>query len=293
MQISLHHNPTKEGYTFGWNPEVPTNMPASNLELTAIWTINSYQIIFNLNGGEGQSVYTFNYQEEIPTFNKPSKPDCMFNGYSAIIPDTMPSEDVYIDVYWLKMSASNAITPDFTNNLQDYIDESYYENKQVEIELIVKLINKETLSEVQIEALSSLEIMNSNLYLQIEVRVIEENEEIIILHSLSKPLEVNITLPTEQNNHIKYQVSKYENVSFKEINSDIDTENSCIRFAIDGSSIYVITYESSRSLTYLWWVVPIGVSLMLTIVYLILRTKTPRYLKIYSTKSDMNRNKSE
>jgi len=38
-------NPTREGYTFmGWNPALPTTMPAEDLFVNAQWQINSYNI---------------------------------------------------------------------------------------------------------------------------------------------------------------------------------------------------------------------------------------------------------
>ena len=47
-------DPTKNGYTFkAWNPAVPTTMPAENMEISATWTINTYTIKFELNGGSG------------------------------------------------------------------------------------------------------------------------------------------------------------------------------------------------------------------------------------------------
>jgi hypothetical protein len=46
-------NPTKEGYTFtGWNPALPTTMPANDLIVNAQWQINSYDITINqVTGG--------------------------------------------------------------------------------------------------------------------------------------------------------------------------------------------------------------------------------------------------
>jgi hypothetical protein len=46
-------NPTREGYTFtGWNPALPTTMPAEDLIVNAQWQVNSYNITINqVTGG--------------------------------------------------------------------------------------------------------------------------------------------------------------------------------------------------------------------------------------------------
>ena len=47
--------PAKTGYTFKWNAEPVTTMPAKNLTYTAIWTANTYKVSFNANGGTVES----------------------------------------------------------------------------------------------------------------------------------------------------------------------------------------------------------------------------------------------
>ena len=45
---------TREGYTFaGWLPEVPSTVPDYDVTFVAQWTINSYTVSFDLNGGTG------------------------------------------------------------------------------------------------------------------------------------------------------------------------------------------------------------------------------------------------
>ncbi|MBR5301971.1 MAG: InlB B-repeat-containing protein [Clostridia bacterium] len=47
-------NPTKAGHTFaGWMPEFPEVMPAEDLTLTALWTVNRHTVRFDANGGVG------------------------------------------------------------------------------------------------------------------------------------------------------------------------------------------------------------------------------------------------
>ena len=51
-QVFRPDNPTKTGYTFtGWDAEIPMYMGNENLTFTAEWTINTYDAVFDANGG--------------------------------------------------------------------------------------------------------------------------------------------------------------------------------------------------------------------------------------------------
>ena len=44
-------NPVKEGYTFkNWSPAIPATMPAQDMEITAIYDVDSYDASFDING---------------------------------------------------------------------------------------------------------------------------------------------------------------------------------------------------------------------------------------------------
>lgn len=50
--IAKPENPVKTGYTFvGWQPEIPNTMPAEDITISAIWQVNSYDAVFDANGG--------------------------------------------------------------------------------------------------------------------------------------------------------------------------------------------------------------------------------------------------
>lgn len=51
-EIISPENPVKTGYTFtGWTPSIPDTMPDYDLTFTATWAVNSYDAVFDANGG--------------------------------------------------------------------------------------------------------------------------------------------------------------------------------------------------------------------------------------------------
>ncbi len=87
--------PEKEGYTFaGWDKEIPATMPAENVEITAQWTINSYDITYIVDGVQYEKE-TYEFGAEVTPVEAPTKAGYTFSGWSAI-PETMPATDVEI-----------------------------------------------------------------------------------------------------------------------------------------------------------------------------------------------------
>ena len=76
--------PTKTGYTFnGWNPALPSTMPASNLTVTATWSANTYIISYDLAGGNHGASHptSATYGNEF-TINNPTKFGYEFAGWT-------------------------------------------------------------------------------------------------------------------------------------------------------------------------------------------------------------------
>jgi uncharacterized repeat protein (TIGR02543 family) len=97
--ITAPADPTKEGYTFvGWEPALPTTMPAGNLELKAKWEVKQYTLTWVVDGQETE--VTYNFGEEITPLVAPEKTGYTFTGWDKEIPTTMPAEDVTITAKW-------------------------------------------------------------------------------------------------------------------------------------------------------------------------------------------------
>ena len=103
-------NPTKVGHTFtGWSEELPVKMPANDITVEATWTVNSYKITFDVDGNLTEK--TFKYGETVTAIENPTKVGYTFAGWSPVLPETMPAEDLTVKATWTVNSYD--ITYDF------------------------------------------------------------------------------------------------------------------------------------------------------------------------------------
>ena len=86
--------PTKEGYTFsGWSG-IPAIMPANNIDVTASFGVNTYNLVYKVDG-QFYKTYHTEYGSAITPETSPTKEGYTFSGWSEI-PATMPAQDVEI-----------------------------------------------------------------------------------------------------------------------------------------------------------------------------------------------------
>lgn len=88
-KIVIPDNPTKEGYTFkGWSGNIPETMPGRNLNLTALWVLQTYWITYDLDGGTmDNKPYYYTYESNTINWTKdypvPTKNHYEFLGWSG------------------------------------------------------------------------------------------------------------------------------------------------------------------------------------------------------------------
>jgi len=91
----------RTGYTFtGWQPSLPATVPSANTTYTAQWSINSYTITFNANGGTGgtSGSMTFGATLSAPSV---SRTGYTFNGWSPTVPATVPALNATYTAQWI------------------------------------------------------------------------------------------------------------------------------------------------------------------------------------------------
>ena len=94
VTITPEEEPTKDGYTFsGWS-EIPETMPAHDVTVTGIFTINKYKLTYTIDGKEYKT-YELDYGASITPEVDPTKEGYTFLGWSEI-PETMPAHDVTV-----------------------------------------------------------------------------------------------------------------------------------------------------------------------------------------------------
>ncbi len=86
-------DPVKEGHTFiEWTPAIPDVMPAENLEFTAVFEVNSYTVIWNIDGMLITETHKFGeLMDKSKSFEKKGY---TFIGWTPEIPETMPACDL-------------------------------------------------------------------------------------------------------------------------------------------------------------------------------------------------------
>ncbi|MBF7096367.1 InlB B-repeat-containing protein [Alkalibacter mobilis] len=131
-------DPTKENYDFiGWDPSLPTTMPANELTVTAQWGPQNYDITYVLDGGTNYTgaptAYTIESDDII--FGEPTKTGYTFDGWYDGAEDGSPVEGIPtgstgdVTVYAMWTVNSYTVTYDITG---DYFAQAGYSTQTYE-----------------------------------------------------------------------------------------------------------------------------------------------------------------
>ena len=109
-EIVLRVVPTKEGHTFsGWS-EAPALMPAEDVIIEGSFAVNTYNVIYKVDGEEYKVVLVV-YGNEITLIDEPTKEDHTFSGWSEA-PATMPAGDIVVEGSFTPITRINGVVYD-------------------------------------------------------------------------------------------------------------------------------------------------------------------------------------
>lgn len=121
-EISEPNIPQKIGHTFvGWSPSVPNTMPSEDIVLTATFTVNEYDAVFNANGGvwvdgTNKKAVSTKYGANIIAPEVPSRDGYIFSGWT---PEIGIMDDVNGKTFaaiWSAATDTNYIVETYTMN---------------------------------------------------------------------------------------------------------------------------------------------------------------------------------
>lgn len=122
--VTAPADPTKTGYTFaGWDKEIPATIPAEDITIKALWTINQYTITFDTDGGSEIAPITQDYNSVVTAPANPTKTGYTFAGWDKAIPATMPAENITIKAIWISLAVTNTIDAINAIGEMEYTDE--------------------------------------------------------------------------------------------------------------------------------------------------------------------------
>lgn len=108
--IILPPIPSKEGYAFAQWLNIPQAMPDEDVVINGTWTVNSYDVLFLVDGDVYEYI-TVEFGAEIPLPTAPTKPGEFFAGWSPEVPDTMPAYSLEFNAEWT-LDISSTVTFD-------------------------------------------------------------------------------------------------------------------------------------------------------------------------------------
>ena len=133
-------DPTREGYTFaGWDMDIPETIPAEDMNFTALWSVNSYKLVYILDG-EVYAEYDVEYGSEITPEDNPEKTGYTFDGWTEI-PETMPAHDVEIYGSFSVVTAIRTILAD-EKAVDVYNLNGVLVKRNVEVDKLDKVLKK-------------------------------------------------------------------------------------------------------------------------------------------------------
>lgn len=276
--------PTKLGYTFmGWFEDVNHSgnpietINASRTEdvvLYAKWSINSYTITFDTNGGSLIEPLTQPYNSALVSPQNPSREGYIFNGWSQALPQTMPANDLTIKAFWVMVNPITDMPSNVDyNELLNAIDPENVNGKDVEV--VLSIIVNPDLVPVSDHEIIQTKVNNNQgvILIDISIYLKEMGQQDQKVSQLNQTITLTISIPEEQRGFKNYQIVRVHEGNYEVLESIYDEVNGTLQFNTDKFSTYAIIYNEASSVNWTWWFLLIFLILIIFILLFAKRDK--------------------
>jgi hypothetical protein len=211
-----------------------------------VWEIfaQTLTMTFDTRGGSTISPITGIFGSSITPPTTPTRSGFTFNGWSPALPTTMPNSNLTLTASWLAINTNDQTSSDLT----DAVDLGEFEGENITLELVIEILNQDTLSEEDNAILTAFFIeeigggVESFIY---DIRLLVETENATItLTELTSGFEVTIQVPEVMQGKTIYVVQYLDGVATM-VEGVYDEATQTIRFRVNGLGQYVLAYQAN------------------------------------------------
>jgi hypothetical protein len=166
----------------------------------------------------------------------------------------MPAENTTIEARWLKLVVGSQESDIIfeLEGLLESINSSLFENKEVEVKLLIETKETTEITSSNLELFNSVTNRNQNIViLDIRIIISEQGKDDIIINQLNQNVSLIILIPEVNRGFKNYQIIRIHEGEIEFLDSEYDEENNTISFETDRFSNYAIIYDTNNNL--LWW----------------------------------------
>ena len=285
-------NLATDGSSTAYQADQTFNMGTENLTLYAQWTVNSYTVSFDSNGGSPVDSITQNFGTAITPPAEPTKEGYTFAGWNPSLPATMPAGGASTAAQWTQIRyETTSLEIDKVEGLDEAvdIDENIAAGQDVDVVLKINLLTQieiPSAAKLLIEQKIADEPEPENIrlfYLDVSLFKITRSGQTQTTEKISQSnglIRISFLVPEEHRSGENYRVIRVHDGVADYITATYDSATNLINFATDKFSTYALTYteieeievpitgESTASLTFLG-----AAMLMAALVIAILRRK--------------------
>lgn len=257
---------TKTGYSFaGWNmaadgsgttyqADQTFTMGSENLTLYAQWTVNSYTITFNSNGGSPVDSITQDFGTTITPPVTPTKTGFTFAGWNPTLPAAIPVGGAAVTAQWTRVRyETGSLVIDKVEGLEDVvdIDENLAAGQDVDVVLKINLLAQIDIPSADkslIEQKLAEEPQPENIrlfYLDVSLFKITSAGQTQNTEKISKAnslIRISFLVPEMHRSGENYRLIRVHDGVTEFITSTYDPVTHLVSFETDKFSTYALNY---------------------------------------------------